>query len=92
MNCGRYNSAEKKIADISSTAPHDALNTRVRSTTAGTKARPPRRRSASRNTASRARPPASRARITGLVSPAALTRSSVIRMAIAPADSSPTPA
>jgi hypothetical protein len=27
MNCGRYSSAEKKIADISSTAPHDAVNT-----------------------------------------------------------------
>ena len=57
MNCGRYSSAAKKIADISSTATQAARRNPVAITSPGTRASSPARRSIGR-TRRAGRPPA----------------------------------
>src|ERR1700730_16709976 len=91
MNWGRYSSAEKNIADMSSTVTHAAEKTLLRTTSAGTSAMLPWRGSVTNNAASSASPPANRLMMSGRPNPPSGLRSSASSPATIPADSSAIP-
>src|SRR5207344_461051 len=76
MNCGKYSSAAKKIADISSVAMQAGRKARFLSTSLGTSAIAPARRSINTNPTSATVASAKRPTISGSVQPKSIPSSS----------------